>query len=338
MVHAGEWYEKAADKLPEGFVKDRTTKRLAEIAKLEKPVEKTAKSEKPGRSKAPKMPKELAIDLPGGVKMEFVLIPAGEFVMGSSDAERQVALAEEKDGWAKDRIPTEGPQHKVKISHPFYLGKYEVTQAQWQAVMGSNPSQFQGPMNPVEKVSWDDVQQFVAKLNDLVGRVSNPSPKGGAKAGAGTGYKPVLHGETAYKAVLPTEAEWEYACRAGTTTAFCFGDNPAMLAQYGWFGGNAGGKTHPVGQAQPNAWGLYDMHGNVWEWCSDWYGGDYYAKSPPVDPTGPPTGSLRVLRGGSWNYPPRHCRAAFRHSGGPGHRGSHLGCRLALVPAGAPSK
>jgi formylglycine-generating enzyme required for sulfatase activity/serine/threonine protein kinase len=252
--------------------------------------------------------KELTIDLPGGVKMEFVLMPAGEFMMGSSDAERQVALAQETEGWAKDRIPTEGPQHKVKISRPFYLGKYEVTQAQWEAVMGSNPSKFPGPMNPVEQVSWDDVQQFLAKLN------------------AAFEKKGLLFG-------LPTEAGWEYACRAGTTTAFCFGDNPAMLAQYGWFNGNSGGKTHPVGQGQPNAWGLYDMHGNVWEWCSDWYGGDYYAKSPPVDPTGPPAVSNRVIRGGTWDHPPRRCRAAFRDNYGPGDRNYNLGCRLALVPA-----
>jgi formylglycine-generating enzyme required for sulfatase activity len=238
--------------------------------------------------------------------MEFVLIPAGEFVMGSPEAEREAALAEEKDGWAKDRIPTEGPQHKVKISRPFYLGKYEVTQAQWQAVMGNNPSQFQGSMNPVEKVSWDEVQQFLAKLNAAFER------------------KGMLFG-------LPTEAGWEYACRAGTTTAFCFGDNAALLNDYGWSNANAGGKTHPVGQGKPNAWGLFDMHGNVWEWCSDWHAKDYYAQSPPVDPVGPPGGSYRVSRGGAWSNAPGPCRAAFRYSDRPGFRGGHLGFRAALV-------
>ncbi len=267
------------------------------------------------RTTVSKQPKELTIDVPGGVKMEFVLIPAGEFMMGSSEAERQIALVQETDGWAKERIPTEGPQHNVKITQRFYLGKYEVTQAQWQAVMGNNPSRFKDPMHPVKQVSWDDIQPFLAKLN------------------AAFQKKGMLFR-------LPTEAEWEYACRAGTTTAFYFGDNPALLAQHGWFKDNSGGKTHPVGQGQPNPWGLYDMHGNVWEWCSDWYGADYYAKSPPADPTGPPTGSHRVYRGGGWSSPARHCRAAFRDHFNPGDRHFHLGlgCRLSLVLVDARSK
>ncbi len=255
--------------------------------------------------------KKLTIDLPGDVKMEFVLIPAGEFMMGSSEAQRQLALAEaerRKDGWLKGRIGLEGPQHKVKISQPFYLGKYEVTQAQWQAVMGNNPSKSKGSTNPVEQVSWEDIQQFLAKLNVAFEK------------------KGMVFG-------LPTEAEWEYACRAGTTTAFSFADDPTLLSQYGWFTGNSGKKTHPVGQGKPNAWGLYDMHGNVWEWCSDWL--NWYGKSPRVDPAGPPGGLQRGQRGGSCNCSAMACRTAFRISGGLGARGRDLGFRLALaIPAG----
>jgi len=256
--------------------------------------------------------KELTIDLGNGVKMEFVLIPAGEFLMGSSDAKRELAVEQakaNKDEWAAERIPTEGPQHQVKISRPFYLGKYEVTQAQWQALMGNNPSEFKGPTNPVEKVNWGDIQQFLAKMN-------LEFEKKGMRFG------------------LPSEAQWEYACRAGTATAFYFGENPALLAQYGWFDGNSGRKTHQVGQGQPNAWGLYDMHGNVWEWCSDWYAKDFYAQSPRVDPVGPPTGSHRVFRGGDWQSHPEHCRSALRRHGLPGTRHYTVGFRLAAKTKG----
>jgi len=322
MLHAGDWYAKAAEVLPTGFTKEKVQSRLKDIAKIEHPAgEKAAVGGAPNaavrgspdpahpQSKVPKLPKELSIDLPGGVKMEFVLIPAGEFTMGSSEAERQVVLAEEKEDWAKNRILTEGPQHKVKISRPFYLGKYEVTQAQWHAVMGNNPSKYQGPTNPVEQVSWEDIQPFLAKLNMSFER------KG-------------------MRFTLPTEAQWEYACRAGTTTAFCFGDNAALLNEYGWYTSNSGGKTHPVGQGKPNAWGLFDMHGNVSEWCADWYATDYYAQSPPIDPVGPPGGLNRVHRSGALYEPSGHCRAAFRNHNGPGSRFVNLGCRLALVPAG----
>ena len=143
----------------------------------------------------------------------------------------------------------EKPMHEVRISKPFYLGKYEVTQGQWQAVMGNNPSRFKGdPNRPVEQVAWEDVQAFMRKLNAIEG---------------GTTYR------------LPTEAEWEYAARAGTTTAYSFGDDPRLLGEYAWYSENAKGKTHPVGQKKSNAWGLHDMHGNVWEWVQDWYSKPY---------------------------------------------------------------
>ena len=245
-----------------------------------------------GETKNP--PKELAVDLGNGVKLEMVLIPAGEFLMGSPDSD-------------KDAQRREKPQHRVRITKPFYLGKYLVTQEQWEAVMGNNPSRFKGPKNPVEHVSWDDCQQFLEKLN--------------AKVGGGGSSQ------------LPTEAQWEYACRAGSTTRYCFGDEESGLGEYAWYDANSGSKTHPVGEKKPNAWGLYDMHGNVWEWCQDWYDGGYYANSPTDDPTGPPGGSVRVLRGGSWHDAARCCRSACRGSLRPGYRDRTLGFRVARVPA-----
>ncbi|HEY7545724.1 MAG TPA: bifunctional serine/threonine-protein kinase/formylglycine-generating enzyme family protein, partial [Blastocatellia bacterium] len=180
----------------------------------------------------------------------FVQIPQGEFLMGSEKGEGD-----------------EKPAHKVRISRPFEMGKYEVTQAQWEAVMGNNPSNFKGANLPVENVSWNDAQEFIQKLN-----------------ARNDGY--------VYR--LPTEAEWEYACRAGST-----GDYAGNLDEMAWHGSNSASKTHSVGQKKPNAWGLHDMHGNVWEWCMDWYLENYYSQSPSADPPGPGTGSLRVSRGGS---------------------------------------
>ncbi|MGA2034590.1 MAG: formylglycine-generating enzyme family protein, partial [Thermoguttaceae bacterium] len=193
---------------------------------------------------------------------------------------------------------------------PFYLGKHLVTQEQWQAVTGNNPSHFKGPKNPVETVSWDDCQQFLEKLNAKAGR---PHPAG----------------EGEFR--LPTEAQWEYACRAGNTTRYCFGDDDSALGEYAWYSANSGGKTHPVGEKKPNAWGLYDLHGNVWEWCRDWYDSGYYAKSPTDDPTGAATGSDRVLRGGSWYFVARCCSSANRDRRGPGYRDSSLGLRVSRV-------
>ena len=216
------------------------------------------------------------------VGMAFISIPAGEFLMGSADGE--------------DR---ERPVHRVRISRPFSLGRYAVTQGQWQSVMGSNPSRFPGDaQRPVERVSWEDVQEFIGRLNALE---------------PGQPYR------------LPTEAEWEYAARAGTTTAYSFGDDAAPLGQYAWYDGNAG-STHPVGQRKPNAWGLYDMHGNVWEWVEDWYGA--YEAAPAVDPQGPAAGARRVFRGGGWIYDAGACRSACRASAVPGYRDGILGVRL----------
>jgi formylglycine-generating enzyme required for sulfatase activity/serine/threonine protein kinase len=256
------------------------------------------------------------VEYTNSIGMKFRLIPPGEFLMGSPDTERQTALEEvsdHEDKIAKQtarKIPNEGPQHSVKISRPFYLGKYEVTQEQWQDVMGNEPSQFKDRTNPVETVNWGDVQSFLAKLNDQF----------------------AIDG---MKFVLPTEAQWEYACRAGTATAYCFGDDAAGLGKYGWYQENSGGNPHPVGEKSPNAWGLHDMHGNVWEWCSDRYGPGYYGQSPPADPTGPSTGLHRANRGGGITASAGNCRSARRNGCGPIDRVAGLGFRVALVPAGA---
>ncbi len=256
-----------------------------------------------------KLPREFSIDLPGGVKMEFVPIPAGEFMMGSSKAEFETALKEAKtkhSGLALGLIQAEVPQHDVKITRPFYLGKYEVTQQQWQAIMADNPSEFKEPDNPVERVNWNDCQEFLAKLN-----------KKCATAGM--------------RFTLPTEAQWEYACRAGTTTRYGFGDDEAKLGDYAWFSDNSEKKTHPVGQKIPNAWGLHDMHGNVWEWCADWFWEDYYKRSPTNDPTGP-SGSICAFRGGfrggSRCDSTVGCRSAQRYISQPVSRYGNVGFRV----------
>ncbi len=197
----------------------------------------------------------------------------------------------------------ERPQHRVTITKGFFLGVHQVTQAQWQAVMGSNPSHFKGDNRPVEQVSWKDCQEFCRKLGERDGK--------------------------RYR--LPTEAEWEYGCRAGTTTEYSSGNGLEALRQVGWcsYDGNWGSakETKPVGQFQPNAWGLFDMHGNVLEWCED--GKRPYSSGDIKDPIGPQNkDDSRVLRGGSWGSIPGYCRAAFRTSDDPASRDSNYGCRV----------
>jgi formylglycine-generating enzyme required for sulfatase activity len=220
---------------------------------------------------------------------KFALIPSGSFMMGSPNDER---------GRAADET-----QHEVRITPSFYMQTTEVTQGQWKKVMGNNPSTFKncGDDCPVEQVFWNDVLDFIEKLNRM--------------------EKTTNYG-------LPTEAQWEYAARAETETRYNTGNNEEDLARAGWYAGNSGAKTHPVAQKEPNAWGLYDMHGNVWEWVQDRYG-EYlpgYAKNPE----GPSNGSLRIFRGGSWYDFAPFCRSALRYNydGGPGNRGDGLGFRL----------
>ena len=199
--------------------------------------------------------------------------------------------------------------HQVTLTQSFRIGVHEVTQEQYERVMSSNPSYFKGPQNPVEQVSWNDAVKFCEKLSAL------PEEKA-----AGRVYR------------LPTEAEWEYACRAGTTTKYSFGDIEGALGDYAWYRANSGRKTHRVGEKRGNPWGLYDMHGNVWEWCQDRYGG--YPKGAVTDPTGPNSGSIRVLRGGCWISPAEFCRSAFRDRGSPSVRTRDLGFRVTCVPSG----
>jgi formylglycine-generating enzyme required for sulfatase activity len=252
-----------------------------------------SKEESPVQGKIPTLPSSgkenaaLETAITNSIGMKFVLIQAGEFTMGSSE--------NEKDHQADET------QHKVKITKPFYMQTTEVTQAQWKAVVGNNPSHFKGDDLPVEQLSWDDAQEFLKKL----------SVKENVK------YR------------LPTEAEWEYACRAGSTTRFCFGDDDSKLVEYAWYSNNSDRKTHDVGTKKPNAWGLYDMHGNVREWCNDWYDENYYKNRPAEDPQGPASGVSRVLRGGDWPYGSRRCRSAYRRRYGPSFHGVSVGFRAA---------
>ena len=234
-----------------------------------------------------------------GIGMKLVWVPAGEFMMGSGLSASQVAS---QFGGKSDWFTGEHPQHQVKISKGFWMGRTEVTQSQYRAVMGTNPSHFKGDNNPVEQVSWNDAVEFCSKLSGKEGK--------------------------AY--TLPTEAQWEYACRAKSTTVFSFGNNESNLGDYVWYSKNSDSKTHQVGTKRPNGFGLYDMHGNVWEWCQDWYGKNYYSASPLGDPVGPDSGSYRVLRGGSWFYNANLCRSANRDRNLPGYRYSGTGFRVVL--------
>ena len=225
------------------------------------------------------------------IGMKFKLIPAGTFTMGDASGE-------------DDETP-----HEVTLTKPFKMGIHEVTQAQYEQVMGVNPSGFKGADNPVEMVSWDDAVEFCRRLSELP-----------AEKAAGNVYR------------LPTEAEWEYACRAGTTTKYSFGDDESELGDYAWYGVNSDQKTHPVGSKKPNAWGLYDMHGNVFEWCQDRYGD--YPSGSVTDPTGPAVGSFRVSRGGSWLYSAGSCRSAYRGRDYPSDCSLNLGFRVSLSPSG----
>jgi formylglycine-generating enzyme required for sulfatase activity len=237
----------------------------------------------------------MELELAQGVIAHFRWIPPGRFLMGSS---------EDEFGRWKD----EGPQHYVALSRGYWLADTPCTQAEWVGVMGTEQSHFKGSDLPVEQVSWEDCQEYCKRI-----RLRHPG----------------------FEARLPTEAEWEYACRAGTTSAYNDGSsctkpegNDPALEKLGWFNKNSEKKTHPVRQKEANRWGLYDMHGNVYEWCADWYG-EYFVDEQ-VDPTGPASGSVRVFRGGSWLDQAWLCRSAFRYGRHPGSRYRFLGFRLAL--------
>ncbi|MCP4345183.1 MAG: SUMF1/EgtB/PvdO family nonheme iron enzyme [Desulfobacterales bacterium] len=223
--------------------------------------------------------------------MEFVLIHPGTFMIGSPEDEPGRSVVETR--------------HQVTLTRGFYMQTTEVTQGQWKAVMGYNRSHFRSGDNyPAEKVSWNDIQKFIRRLYQKEG---------------GATYR------------LPTEAEWEYACRAGSSKRYCFGDNEDQLSDYAWYSSNSGEKTHPVGLKKPNAWGLYDMHGNVSEWCQDWYedwSRKYRHSSSVTDPEGPDDGEGRIIRGGSCMGDVRSCRSASRAGDAPGERFYVFGFRL----------
>lgn len=235
-------------------------------------------------------------DFVNSIGMTFRVIPAGTFRMGSEAGNND-----------------EQPVHEVTISRPFYLGVCEVTNANGFAVKGFVPSGRKEADRPIESVTWDEAVAFAAALSSLP-----------AERAAGRVYR------------LPTEAEWEYACRAGTSTAYSFGDDASLLGDFAWFDRSSGGRTQAVGQKQANAWGLYDMHGNVWEWCGDWLG--KYPTAAETDPQGPAEGVLRVPRGGGFSSPARSCRSARRGGDEPSIRSGIVGFRLALSPSGGRAK
>ncbi|WLE98462.1 MAG: SUMF1/EgtB/PvdO family nonheme iron enzyme [Candidatus Electrothrix communis] len=237
------------------------------------------------------MPKEnLTIQLPDGPTIELIYVQGGTFTMGSDDSE---ALDREK------------PAHQVKLSD-FYIAKYPVTQEQWQAVTGENPSGFQGEQQPVEKVSWHDTQEFLEKLNQITGK----------------GFR------------LPTEAEWEFAARGGIYSQGYKYAGSDRLKQVGWYDDNSDDQTHEVGLLLANELGLHDMSGNVWEWCRDWFSDKYYEechkRGVMENPQGPDKGTDRVLRGGSWIFHPVVCRSVDRYRTGPEIRRGFVGFRLVL--------
>ncbi|MEK7992405.1 MAG: formylglycine-generating enzyme family protein, partial [Planctomycetota bacterium] len=218
---------------------------------------------------------------------EMVQIPAGRFIMG-------------------DETQIDATPHEVAISS-FYMDKNLVTQEQYEKVMGENPSRWKGVGNPVEQMRWSDGVRYCNARSKSEGLEPCYDLQTWECNFQANGYR------------LPTEAEWEYACRAGTTTAYFFGNDPSKLKDYAWFEGNSGGKPQPVGQKPPNAWGLYDMHGNVWEWCNDFYQVDYYQQSPKENPRGPKTGDTKVVRGGAWKFSDETCRCGYRYNENPGY-------------------
>ena len=223
-----------------------------------------------------------------GVSFEMVYVEGGTFDMGATSEQ------------GSDAESNEYPVHSVTLSG-YYIGKCEVTQELWEAVMGGNPSEFIGAQKPVERVSWYDCQEFVSRLNSLTGRTFR----------------------------LPTEAEWEYAARGGKKSSHYKYSGSGNIGSVAWYYDNIGSRTHPVGTKSPNELGIYDMSGNVWEWCSDWYGG--YSAGAQTNPMGPSSGSHRVLRGGSWGSFAMRCRVSNRLGHDPGNIGDH-GLRLVFVP------
>lgn len=233
----------------------------------------------------------LTLTIGDDVPLSFCWIPSGSFLVGSPNTE-------------EGHEESESPQHRVVIARGFRMSCTPVTRDQWEAVVGLPPVTPAQASHPVTEVSWDDVQRFLARLSQVLARGS---------------------------VRLPTEAEWEYACRAGSSGRYASGDSEADLDRMGWYAANSGGATHPVREKAPNAWGLHDIHGNVFEWCQDWDGP--YAPSEQTDPSGPPSGDKRILRGGCFKCPPPYCRSANRYSAPPDRRGRNFSFRVVLLVA-----
>ena len=246
-----------------------------------KPAKKTSAPTSSTNSNRQRILQELADNM--------AYVQGSTFTMGATSEQGSDAEDDEK------------PAHSVTLSS-YYIGKTEVTQELWQAVMGNNPSYFKGNRKPVERVSWNDCQTFISKLNSLTGKNFR----------------------------LPTEAEWEFAARGGIKSKGYKYSGSNTLGDVAWYEENSGDTTHDVGTKSPNELGLYDMNGNVWEWCSDWYGDKYYSSSPSNHPTGPSSGAYRVLRGGSWYSIANLCRSSDRGGGAPVNRNYGLGLRLCL--------
>ena len=288
--------------LPQTSSTNETSPREAKPQADEKPAAPVAPA--PAKPQTPAIGKDHTIILSEDQELELKWIEPGEFTMGSPEKIVEGGFlgfgGTVKQAGEPGRFDDE-QQHSVTLSQGYWLGKYTVTQGQWESVMGSNPSEFKGRDLPVDKVSWEDAMSFCRKLTER--------ERSAGRLAAG------------YEYTLPSEAQWEYACRAGTTGAYA-GDLDSM----GWYDKNSGNKTHAVGTKRANGWGLYDMHGNVWEWCSDWYGA--YPSGYVVDPTGASSGPHRVLRGGGWLHDASSCRSAHRNGYDPGHRFINLGFRL----------
>ncbi len=326
MARAAHWYAQAQAEVGSPVIQAKIAKRLEECRAVVQPVASAA-AEAPPPAVAPFESRQAGLHQQAwskhlktpvvqtnSLQMRFVLIPPGEFIMGSA-AEEVAKLAVESRwsralGSTSQRLQAETPPRKVRITRPFYLGAYPVTQAEYKQVMGDVPYQLRiDPTRPVGSVTWYDAVDFCKQLTALP-----------AEQAAGRGYR------------LPTEAEWEYACRAGSTTWFSFGDDPTVFGMHGWWRGNTQHRPQPVARLKPNPWGLFDMHGNIGQWCSDYYTAGY-PDTDEEDPRGPESGSLKAVRGGCYADNPRECRSASRHFNSPNTQTYQVGFRVVLVPA-----
>jgi formylglycine-generating enzyme required for sulfatase activity len=351
MLHAGRWYAHAAEDSPVGPEGKKIEKRLLEIAKIRARLPGPPPAIAPFDGKQAKQYQRRWADYLGkpvetanSIGMKLVLIPAGEFMMGSTPEESAAASG---DGRTKssaeksyfNRVLPEAPRHRVRVTRPFYLGVFQVTQGEYEKVMGVNPSNFAArqmePSGFIPPLSPSQVEERGQDFNKIAREDTSRHPVETVSWLEATEFCHRLSAMPAEQAArrvyrLPTEAEWEYACRAGTTTRWYCGDDAAGVVDVAWFGENAHGMTHPVGQKKPNAWGLYDMHGNVWQWCADWFGANYYEQSPLSDPIGPPVGTGHVLRGGYWWFSASACRSASRLTLVPASRNRNDGFRVVV--------